>query len=124
MQIEQMEEVLADFVLRHSTKMGQPLRQRFSLVKESIGLKVGQEIIEVGIDLILAGADLEELVERMMHLNWTLYHKAREEKRRVIEKEKQLAAAHINELKRYCPTEEFHAWISTFIPGRVAKREE
>ena len=112
MQIEQMETVLGKFVTSYSLKVGSPLHQHFSLVSGGSEIRVGQEIIEVGFDLILEGVNLSELVDKMIHLNWLLFQKAKEEKRRQIETEMALASAHLEELARFCTIEEFNNFLN------------
>ena len=122
MQIEQMETVLSDFIRKRSKILNHPITQPIVLSKSNIGLRVGQYSVEIGVDLILEGIDLNVLVEKIIDLNWALFHKAKEEKRRLIEKEKGLAEAHILELQRLCTTEELTTYLRSFIRGALTTR--
>ena len=124
MQIEQMETVLANYIKSRSGQVGHPIRQTVLLVNEDNGIRVGQETIEISVHLILSGANLEELVDRLVFLDDELFNKQREEKRRRIEVEKQLAKAHILELKRFCTTHEFNNFLSSFMGGEVERRSK
>lgn len=122
MQIEKMEQILADFVNRRSSALGQPIRQSVHLVKKDIGIKVGQQTIEIGLPTITSGANLEALVEDLIRLDWELFRKEKEEKLRRIEQEKVLARAHILELKRLTSNEDFTTYMKSFLNGRLVKR--
>ena len=60
----------------------------------------------------------------MMKLNWLLFTKAKEEKRRLIEKEKQLATAHLEELARFTSVKEFNEFLVTFKRGVITPTKE
>lgn len=124
MQIEKMEAILVDFIRKKSNALGHPVRQRISLVKTNIGLKVGNFTIEIGVDLILDDINLNELVDKIIELNWVLFDKAKEEKRRIIEREKDLVDSHLTELKRLCTTDEFNAFLKSFMGGAIMKKGE
>jgi hypothetical protein len=117
MKIEEMETIITQYIKKRSAKIGQPILQDIYLVNEDTGLKVNDERIEVSINMILEGINLEDLVDRIISLDWELLHKAREEKRRVIEKNKFLATCHIHELERLCTIEEFNSFLLSFKKG-------
>lgn len=122
MQIEQMEAILVDFIRKRSTTLDQPVRQSISLVRSNVGLKVSNYSIEIGVDLILDDMNLNELVDKIIELNWVLFDKAKEEKRRIIERERDLADSHLTELKRLCTTDEFTTFLRSFMGGEVVRK--
>lgn len=124
MKIEQMETVLAEYVKKRSAAIGQPITQEIHLVRNEDGIRVSDSAVEVSLYLILEGVSLEDLVDRIVSLDWELLHQARKEKKRIIEREKQLATPHIHELERLCTTEEFNSFIKSFIKGAVCKKEK
>ena len=123
MRIEKMEAILVSFVRKRSKALGHPIRQNISLVRTNVGLKVGNYSVEIGIDLILDDMDLSELVDKIIELNWVLFDKAKEEKRRIIEREKDLAESHLLELKRLCTTNEFTLYLKSFVGGALIRQE-
>jgi len=120
--IEEMETVLSAYIKKRSAALGQPVRQEICLVREDIGIKVNDSAIEIGLSLIKEGISLEVLVDRIINLDWQLLHQARKEKARLVEKEKQLAKAHICELQRLCTVEDFDSFLDSFKLGKICKR--
>ena len=117
MKIEEMETIIVSYIRKRSAKIGQPIKQHIYLVNEDTGLKVSDERIEISVNMILEGINLEDLVDRIISLDWELLHKAREDKARRIKENKWLATCHITELAHLCTTDEFNSFLLSFKKG-------